>query len=113
MTDAFGADAWGRERELAAVDGIMRESPTRTGWVVERPAWHAQALCRGLTGEFVPEHGQLSARAARLCASCKVSKECLAVALADPDLVGVWAGTSPADRARMRAGAVGPVPSSS
>ena len=37
-----------------------------------------------------------------VCARCEVTADCLAVALADPKLEGVWGGTSDADRRRMR-----------
>jgi hypothetical protein len=37
-----------------------------------------------------------------VCAACVVRGECLAYALADPDLVGVWGGTSHAERRALR-----------
>jgi Transcription factor WhiB len=37
------------------------------------------------------------------CAECPVRTECLRYALADPDLVGVWGGTTGAMRRDMRA----------
>ncbi|GAB2606878.1 hypothetical protein GCM10027168_44660 [Streptomyces capparidis] len=44
------------------------------------------------------------ARAKRACAACPVVADCLKWALANPDLtrVGVWAATTPRDRAALR-----------
>jgi WhiB family redox-sensing transcriptional regulator len=37
-----------------------------------------------------------------LCEGCAVRQECLAVALADPDLVGLWGNTTDAERRELR-----------
>jgi WhiB family redox-sensing transcriptional regulator len=37
-----------------------------------------------------------------ICGACPVKAACLAEALAAPDVRGVWAGTTPAERKRLR-----------
>jgi WhiB family transcriptional regulator, redox-sensing transcriptional regulator len=44
------------------------------------------------------------AAAMALCAMCPVAGECLEYALADPEITGIWGGTSAKARARMRRG---------
>jgi WhiB family transcriptional regulator, redox-sensing transcriptional regulator len=41
-----------------------------------------------------------------LCESCAVRAECLAAALADPNLLGLWGGTTGTERRALRRGAV-------
>ena len=53
---------------------------------------------------FVPpgdRHGIAAAKA--ICRRCPVAAECLAEALADPNIVGVWGGTSEVEMAKLRA----------
>jgi len=68
--------------------------------------WMRQAACLGSEPEvFFPpgpsaiEHTEA---ARRVCRGCTVIDDCLRVALADPTLVGVWGGTSEAQRAGLR-----------
>lgn len=70
-----------------------------------RPAWHAQAACKG-KGDlmFPPEGKRRHTEARRICASCPVRDQCLAEALDDPTLVGIWGGLTPRERGRLRAG---------
>ena len=70
-----------------------------------RPTWHAQAACRG-TGvdSFIPEPGTSTEPAKAICAVCSVRAPCLRYALADPQMVGVWGGTTAKERRRMRQG---------
>jgi WhiB family redox-sensing transcriptional regulator len=65
--------------------------------------WRAEAACRSTPkAVFFPEHaGVVPARAAALCAGCPVADPCLEFALVSRS-IGVWAGTSEADRRRMR-----------
>ena len=52
---------------------------------------------------FVPpgdRHGIAAAKA--ICRRCPVAAECLAEAMADPSIVGVWGGTSEVERAKLR-----------
>ena len=38
----------------------------------------------------------------RLCESCPVQKECLAYAVANPELQGIWGGLTPKERLQLR-----------
>jgi WhiB family redox-sensing transcriptional regulator len=70
-----------------------------------RPTWQREAACRGRPSRWwFNERGGLELELARrLCAGCPVRSPCLAYALeVDDNLVGVWAGTTTADRDRMR-----------
>ena len=64
-----------------------------------RPSWHApQAACKGAGVDmFITDPGALqSPLRPFLCAGCTVPVySCLAYALTDPQLVGVWGGTPP------------------
>jgi WhiB family redox-sensing transcriptional regulator len=72
-----------------------------------RPAWMNDGLCIEYPDVvFFPERGQSSAPAKALCGRCLVQRECRQYAIGDPNLVGVWGGTSPRERARLRAGKV-------
>ena len=73
----------------------------------ERPAWHAQAACRGASPDlFFPERGSRSyVEALSYCAGCPVRSQCLASALEVPLTTGVCGGTSGRDRKELRRGA--------
>lgn len=59
---------------------------------VARPGRPANALCQGLGPDFFfPTSSVGLARAERICAGCPVAAECLAVALDDLSLHGIWA----------------------
>ena len=69
--------------------------------------WREQAACKD---DPTPDlwfvtpsdrHGIAAAKA--ICRRCPVAPECLAEALADPSIVGVWGGTSEVERAKLRA----------
>lgn len=70
----------------------------------EASAWMARAACRDADTDlfFPPEGEEAPAAALRLCRACEVRDACLTYALANPDLGGIWAGTSARARARMR-----------
>jgi WhiB family redox-sensing transcriptional regulator len=70
-----------------------------------RPDWWAQASCRGKpAGWFFPDKGDAVelVLARRVCGACAVKSRCLAFALAESGIDGVWAGTTPEQRRRMR-----------
>lgn len=68
-----------------------------------RPQWMRDALCREYPGvAFFPVRGQTSAPAKAICHRCLVERECRAFALGNPDLTGVWGGTSDKERKAMR-----------
>ncbi len=71
--------------------------------MLARPEWHQRAACRGQgTADHFPVRGSSTMAARATCAGCTAREECLAVALADPDLQGVWGGTSERERRIMR-----------
>ena len=79
------------------------DAQTMLHQLVHRPPWHALANCRGVgPAAFVVERGGQYDTARALCAGCIVRSECLAVALADVELQGMWAGTSESQRKTMR-----------
>jgi WhiB family redox-sensing transcriptional regulator len=87
---------------------ISGEQSDPFAWLSEltrRPPWHAKAACRGAGADrFVIGRGANANSMARaVCAGCTVTVECLSYALADPDCVGVWGGTTGQDRRAMRA----------
>ena len=70
--------------------------------VLRRPEWHRRAACRGVGHSgFIVSRGEPYSRR-ELCDQCLVRNDCLRFALADPELVGVWGGTTEIDRRRMR-----------
>ena len=71
--------------------------------LIRKPAWMSDAACRGESPAlFFPGRGVNDASAQALCNSCPVRDQCLAYALADPELVGFWGGTSTKERQAMR-----------
>lgn len=74
------------------------------------PSWYDDALCAQTDPEsFFPErdlhgdHGWNAVREAKgICRRCPVATECLAFALAENELFGVWGGLTAKERARMR-----------
>ncbi len=70
---------------------------------IVRPGRPADAACRGMGPDFFfPTSSVSLARAERICARCPVAAECLATALEDPSLHGIWAGTSARERQYLR-----------
>lgn len=66
-------------------------------------SWMNAALCAQTDPEaFHPGKSETNTAAKRTCAACDVTTECLAYALADPSLEGVWGGTSQRERQAMR-----------
>ncbi len=61
--------------------------------LIARRAWHSEAACVGQTDLFFVK-GTPSTRTRDICRECPVQAACLQYALADPDLEGVWAGTT-------------------
>jgi WhiB family redox-sensing transcriptional regulator len=70
--------------------------------------WQDFAACRGKDVRlFFPADGQTSPLAVATCRRCPVRQACLAEALADPALVGIWGGTTDEQRRRLRNGGGG------
>lgn len=100
-------DRVGRSEVLQVFDVLLRATsadPLPDATVLfTRPAWYAQAACAGQAVDvFFPARGRKADQARRVCDGCAVRAECLAAALADPELQGVWAGTDAHERARLR-----------
>lgn len=71
-----------------------------------RPPWHADALCKEAppTVSWFPTKGDTGAAAKAICRRCLAVDDCLAYALADPDIDGTWGGTTLKERRAIRAG---------
>ncbi|MGH9089980.1 MAG: WhiB family transcriptional regulator [Acidimicrobiales bacterium] len=68
-----------------------------------RPAWMARAACRSDgTAAYFPVLGATAAAGKAVCAGCVVRSDCLAYAMEDPELAGVWGGTTARERAKLR-----------
>ncbi len=75
--------------------------------MLHRPAWHRDALClEHPEVSFFPARGEIAAPAKAVCARCLVAQECMAFALADPAMEGVWGVTTIMERRRLRVGRV-------
>lgn len=71
--------------------------------LLERPAWHDQAACRGMgTTLFFPSRGQITSTALRVCDRCPVRIECREWALANGERHGIWGGLSERQRRQVR-----------
>jgi WhiB family redox-sensing transcriptional regulator len=89
---------------LSLMDPHAVDYPTTIEEVLRRPAWHAQAACRGSGTEafVIDAKKELSAEVLALCEGCQVRAECFEYAMAHPDLVGVWGGTTERERRVLR-----------
>lgn len=70
-----------------------------------RPEPHEVGLCAGqpeLVDVFFGETQAVIEKAKGICFECPVQFECLAGAMRRREQYGVWGGTSPADRRRLR-----------
>lgn len=73
--------------------------------MLQRPAWMAEANCRGMDPEmFYVERGDSAGlKAARaVCRACDVQAECLAYAVNNGEKFGVWGGLSEKQRRTIR-----------
>lgn len=64
--------------------------------------WHQRGACKGETESFFSYEDEIVAQARAICENCPVREECLQMALAEPNLYGVWGGTTQAERRRLR-----------
>lgn len=68
---------------------------------IERPAWHAQAACRGKGPDrWFPGQGDDLRPAREVCATCPVREPCLEAARTERN--GIWGGLSERERKRLR-----------
>jgi hypothetical protein len=70
-----------------------------------RPAWMANAACRGERLAMFAGTANGIAAALALCERCEVRDACLAHALATDERYGTWGGLTAAQRPRLRRGA--------
>jgi WhiB family redox-sensing transcriptional regulator len=68
------------------------------------PDFVFDALCAQTDSEvFFPEAGSRGkAVAVKVCRSCPAEVDCRKWAVAQPDLLGIWGGTSAHDRKKLR-----------
>lgn len=96
-----------RVLELVRLDAEMKgyDLPSLVDLVV-RPAWHDDALCREYPDvSWFPARGTSTGPAKDVCGRCLVRAECLDAALeSDEPPQGVWGGTAPEERRRLRVG---------
>lgn len=71
---------------------------------IYKPEWVVNAACLGVdTTIFFPERPEAKRaldKARKICNSCLVSNQCLDYAI-ETDSPGIWAGTSPKQRAEI------------
>jgi hypothetical protein len=71
--------------------------------LLERPAWHQRAACRGVGPDaFFPERGESLEPARDHCRRCSVTVECAAAGAGED--AGIWAGESGRQRRIERRG---------
>jgi WhiB family redox-sensing transcriptional regulator len=92
----------------ATVEWLMAPAGEPDPWacleeITRRPAWQSDAACRGIgPAAFFPARGGDSKAAVAICEGCQVVSECRDYAVADPDIAGMWGGTSHRERRLMR-----------
>ena len=65
--------------------------------------WRARARCHGVDPtQFFPERGQSTRPAKGFCAACPVAARCLAYALREHEVLGIFGGTSPGEHREIR-----------
>jgi WhiB family transcriptional regulator, redox-sensing transcriptional regulator len=77
------------------------------GDLLGRPLWMDDGACRDTPVDvFFPPKGvdmvAAMARAREVCDQCPVRQQCLEYAVSDPEIEGVWGGTSAKGRAQLR-----------
>lgn len=76
--------------------------------------WSETAACRSLDPDlFFPVadetvYSEHMAPIRRVCAACPAARQCLEWALATGEPHGIWAGTTPSERRRLRAAGTAP-----
>ena len=69
--------------------------------IIDPPAWHQQAACRGSNpAAFYPEVGQwtVSANAIAICETCPVAQQCREAGI--DEVYGIWGGINYSMRRR-------------
>jgi WhiB family transcriptional regulator, redox-sensing transcriptional regulator len=70
--------------------------------LLQPPWWHQYAACRDSGTEVFFDKAKDVELALSICSRCAVEDMCRAVALEDPELQGVWGGTTAPERRRLR-----------
>ena len=72
--------------------------------IVERESWTKQALCAGHPDRraWFPEEYRSAGPARAVCRVCPVRSECLTYAITTGQDDGIWGGTTPQERRRLR-----------
>ena len=66
-------------------------------------SWWGDALCAQTDPDlFFPENRESSAPAKKICAACTVTRQCLQYALDNDLRYGIYGGTDPAQRRKLR-----------
>ena len=101
-------DADGRSYLAMAVNDVTLELAGRARR--DPGSWRAESFCRKYPTRmwFGGDHRETT-QAKAICAACVVQSECLEFAVGRADLLGIWAGTTPHERAAMRRGGSIPV----
>ena len=70
---------------------------------MKKGTWTDQAACRGTDTEiFFPANADEEAEALSICATCPVRAQCLDYAIRNRETYGIWGGTTPEQRRRIR-----------
>jgi len=102
MTEHDLYAGWMQGLDTAPVEDLRRE------WF-RRPEWMESGACRDAERSlFFPVRGAPIGPAKAICSTCPVRQACLNFALADPEIQGVWGGTSNRERQKLRT--AGPPP---
>lgn len=68
-----------------------------------RDHWLGRAACAGVNPEiFFPDHSSTTPEAKKVCASCPVIAHCLAYALKQDGITGIWGGKTERERRWMK-----------
>jgi WhiB family transcriptional regulator, redox-sensing transcriptional regulator len=71
--------------------------------IVKVGRWTDRAACRGTDTEiFFPANPDEEAEALSICATCPVRAQCLDYAVRNRETYGIWGGTTPEQRRRIR-----------
>ena len=93
--------------------GVVETATVETNRENATPGWRAESGCREYPTRwwFAGDHREtLLARS--ICAACPVEGACLDFALTRPDILGIWAATTAAERAATRRRRAAPDPPS-
>lgn len=82
----------------------MSAAATLTRTSASSDSWKADGLCAQADPEiFFPLKGGSTRQAKLICQGCPVREQCLEWAMATGEPDGIWGGTSPRERRKLRA----------